>query len=78
MGLEELPGRIFLDTCVVNFILDCGEQIHDGALPPTGLGDRAVADIDASRVAKVVELEGPRQWHQFARLQQRADARMKT
>ena len=30
MRVEDLPGRVFLDTSVVNFILDHGAQIHDG------------------------------------------------
>lgn len=47
MSLEDVPGRVFLDTCAVNFILDYGEQIHDGVSPPSGLGDRARADVDA-------------------------------
>ena len=47
MNFEELPGRVFLDTCVINFILDYGEQIHEGVAPPTEAGDRVVRDIDA-------------------------------
>jgi hypothetical protein len=44
----DVPDRVFLDTCVVNFMLDFGEQIHDGAtLPP--LGPREAADIEALR-----------------------------
>jgi hypothetical protein len=44
----DIPGRVFLDTCVVNFILDYREQIHDGApLPP--VGPRDAADIEALR-----------------------------
>lgn len=31
MHLQDIPGRAFLDTSVVNFMLDFGEQIHDGA-----------------------------------------------
>ena len=45
---HDVPGRVFLDTCVVNFMLDFGEQIHDGAtLPP--VGPREAADIEALR-----------------------------
>jgi hypothetical protein len=45
---SDIPGRVFLDTCVVNFMLDYGPQIHDGAsLPPVGL--REAADIEALR-----------------------------
>lgn len=29
-SLQDVPGRVFLDTCVVNFWLDHAEQIHDG------------------------------------------------
>ena len=47
MNFEELPGRVFLDTCVINFILDYGEQIHEGVAPPTVARDRVVRDIDA-------------------------------
>ena len=47
MNLNDLPGRIFLDTSVVNFILEYAEQIHDGADNPPGLGQRKVQDIDA-------------------------------
>lgn len=45
--LEEIPGRVFLDTNVLNFILHYGEQIHDGAEPPTDTSDRVRDDIDA-------------------------------
>jgi hypothetical protein len=41
------PRRVFLDTCVVNFIMDYGEQIHEAIEPPEGLNAREVADIDA-------------------------------
>ncbi|MGD0309878.1 MAG: hypothetical protein ABSC02_11375 [Acidobacteriota bacterium] len=47
MNQEEIPGRIFLDTCIINFILDYGEQIHEGIASPRGLSERALADIDA-------------------------------
>jgi hypothetical protein len=49
MRLEDLPGRVFLDTCVVNFILDYGEQIHDGVDPPLATDDRSLRDIAALR-----------------------------
>lgn len=41
------PGRIFLDTCVINFILDYGDQIHQGEEIPAELPARARADIQA-------------------------------
>ena len=49
MNLEGMPGRVFLDTCVVNFMLDYGEQIHDGAPVSVDAGDRMVRDIEALR-----------------------------
>jgi hypothetical protein len=49
----DVPGRVFLDTCVVNFMLEFGEQIHDGAdLPP--VGTREATDIQALRDLWVV------------------------
>ena len=49
----DVPGRVFLDTCVVNFMLEFGEQIHDSAdLPPVGA--REAADIEALRDLWVV------------------------
>ena len=47
MDLQDIPGRIFLDTCVVNFMLDYGEQIHDGVPSPAGTSKRIVRDINA-------------------------------
>ena len=47
MDLRDLPGRVFLDTCVVNFILEFGEQIFDGAQPPTHASERVIQDIEA-------------------------------
>ena len=44
---SQIPGRVFLDTCVVNFILDYGEQIHDGAEAPEGIRDLDADDINA-------------------------------
>ncbi len=53
MNLNDLPGRVFLDTCVVNFLLEFSEQIHDGAgLPP--VSKREAADIKALRSLWVV------------------------
>ena len=49
MRLEDLPGRIFLDTCVINFILDYAAQIHDGAEVPDGTTERSARDIAALR-----------------------------
>ena len=47
MALQDVPGRIFLDTCVVNVMLDYGEQIHDGAPLPVGTSKRVIRDIEA-------------------------------
>jgi len=49
MRVEDVPGRVFLDTSVVNFILDYGEQIHDGAPIPQNSTKRVVKDIEAFR-----------------------------
>jgi len=46
---EDIPGRIFLDTSVVNFILDYGEQIHEDASIPERLSERRQMDINALR-----------------------------
>jgi hypothetical protein len=45
---NEIPGRVFLDTCVVNFTLDFGEQVHDGVAVPD-VRPRDGADIEALR-----------------------------
>jgi len=47
MALKDIPGRVFLDTCVVNFILDHSEEIHEGIAPRTDAGERVIADITA-------------------------------
>ena len=49
MDLRDIPGRVFLDTCVVNFMLDYGEQIHDGAPSPSGASERVIGDVAALR-----------------------------
>jgi hypothetical protein len=48
MASNEIPGRVFLDTCVVNFMLDFGQQIHDGAAIPD-IPRRDSADLEALR-----------------------------
>ncbi len=63
MEINELPGRVFLDTCVVNFILDYGEQIHEGIPPPLEVNDRVAQDIDALYNLFIV---GQRAMWQFA------------
>ena len=47
MDPRNIPGRISLDTCVVNFMLDYGEQIHNGSPVPVDAGERIVRDIKA-------------------------------
>jgi len=47
MPLSDIPGRAFLDTNVVNFMLKFGHQIHDGADNPSGLSSYEQRDIDA-------------------------------
>ena len=47
MDLKDVPGRVFLDSCVVNFILDFGEQIHEGVPPPGDVKKRVIRDINA-------------------------------
>ena len=47
MDLEQVPGRAFLDTSCLNFILENGERIFDGVSPPEELSKRAIKDIDA-------------------------------
>ena len=45
--MPKIPGRAFLDTSVVNFIFDYGEQIHDGMQPLNGLPKHDKDDINA-------------------------------
>lgn len=47
MEFPDVPGRAFLDTSVVNFTLDHGEQIYDGAPLPENLSNHATRDINA-------------------------------
>ncbi len=61
--LPKIPGRAFLDTSVVNFILDFGEQIHDGVEPPSNLTEYQRNDIDA---LYNIFLTGQRAQWQFA------------
>ncbi len=43
----QLPRRVFLDTNVVNFILDHGGSIFDGESPEEHLSERDLADLEA-------------------------------
>jgi hypothetical protein len=60
----DVPGRVFLDTCVVNFMLEFGEQIHGGADLPM-VGTRETADIEALRDLWVVGQRAMWQLHMW-------------
>ena len=47
--IEQIPKNVFLDTTVVNFILDYGEQIQDGVPISDDITDRVRRDIEALR-----------------------------
>ncbi len=47
--MDEVPGRVFLDTCVVNLVLDYGEQVHEGVPVPEDLSVRLKSDVEALR-----------------------------
>lgn len=47
MNLEEIPGRAFLDTNSLNFILEYGECIFDNVGPSETLSRRIIEDIEA-------------------------------
>jgi hypothetical protein len=47
MKIEEIPGRAFLDTSSLNFILEYGEYIFDAVVPSETLSRRTIADINA-------------------------------
>ena len=63
MPLSDIPGRAFLDTSVVNFMLDYGEQIHNNAPISTNASDRIAQDIESLRN---IYLTGQRASWQFA------------
>ena len=46
MSDENIPGRVFLDTSVVNFWMDYGQQISEGSDPPLGLPQSDAKDIE--------------------------------
>lgn len=59
--LPTIPAHTFLDTSVVNFILDYGPQIHDGLSTPENATRRVARDIDA---LQGIWLTGQRaSWH---------------
>ena len=47
MGIDRIPGRVFLDTSVVNFWMDYGEEISEGTEPSSGIPKGDVEDIKA-------------------------------
>jgi len=47
MVIEDIPRRVFLDTSILNFILDKGEYIFDAVTPSSSLTKRQHQDIDA-------------------------------
>jgi len=47
MDLKDVPGRVFLDTCVVNFILDHAAEIHDNVATAESIDVRSAEDVDA-------------------------------
>jgi hypothetical protein len=59
----DIPGRVLLDTNIVNFILDWNEVIHDGGEIPTHVSNRDAKDILALRD---IWLTGQRASWQFA------------
>lgn len=59
----DIPGRVLLDTNIVNFILDWGEAIHDSGEIPSYVSDRDVEDILALRA---IWLTGQRATWQLA------------
>ena len=46
---QEVPGRVFLDTCIVNFTLEYGPQVHDNLALPPAVNARVAEDIYALR-----------------------------
>ena len=47
MGIENIPAGVFLDTNIVNFILDHGKSIFDGVPADKTFGHRTIDYIDA-------------------------------
>lgn len=46
-SFQQIPGRVFLDTCVVNMMLDHGEVLYDGADIPTTLPPDRARELEA-------------------------------
>lgn len=49
MSFKDIPGRIFLDTCSVNFIFDHAEEIFEGVEPLAAMSKRDRDDIMSFR-----------------------------
>jgi hypothetical protein len=61
--IKKVPRRVFLDTNVVNVVLDYGEAIHECMEIPEGLDSRLKEDIEALRG---IFATGQRAFWQFA------------
>jgi len=49
MSFKDIPGRIFLDTCSVNFIFDHGDVIFEGERPFAAMSKRDMNDVMSFR-----------------------------
>lgn len=58
----DIPGRVLLDTNIVNFILDWGEAIHDGGDIPAHVSGRDAEDILALRDIWLADGETPKRF----------------
>lgn len=63
MNTHTVPGRAFLDTSVINFMLNYGEQIYDNVQIPENVTGRVINDINALRK---IYISGQRNSWQFA------------
>jgi len=63
LDIKKIPRRAFLDTCVVNFILEYSDQIHDNWPLPQDVNTRTSEDIHALRK---IFIAGSRGGIQFA------------
>lgn len=46
-AFQRIPGRVFLDTCVVNMMLDHGEVLYDGGDFPVDLPPDRARELEA-------------------------------
>jgi hypothetical protein len=63
MNPPSIPGRVFLDTSVVNFMIDYGEHIYNSLPIPEGMSERVARDIESFRN---IHVTGQRASWQFA------------